>query len=577
MAIRTGTVGDGPGVATATARVARSTLPSPQPAAVTFPPAGSRGKGFLPMSRSFRILAALAVLGSCLAAALSGAIVARAATTVRAETALLDAPSWDAGVLTSLPTGAEVVIVGAPAGAFLPVQAGDLSGWLPGAAISADKAGAPPARWEEPDQAAAQPAETPPPTAEELPSVPPAPEEGEPESPAAADATVVAESDPAASPPVEPETPPVVTPAADTESAPAAPAPTEAAPTDAGPADAPPVAAKPETPPDAPDEGMPAGPAPTPAAGDAATAPAGEAVATASPAPSPAATLPTPPPPATSSPVPQPSPTPMPTPEPLVEGPATVATDAPLREWAEPNAPIVFMVPAGSLVNLQGEATNGHVQAEFMWMYGWISADLLQPAAPPEEEAIPADADEEDVRTPRAGSGVAFATVDLTMRAGPSAGEEAVGSVPAGAKVELTGVMQNDFQRVIFQDQIGWIANEFLELPAAPTPTPEDTGKGKSDAKNRPQYSERQIIRIIYDAADRYGQDREDMLRVARCESALDPYAVNPSGSYGLFQFIRSTWKSTPYGDEDIFDPRANANAAGWMWQQGRKSEWVCK
>ncbi len=54
-------------------------------------------------------------------------------------------------------------------------------------------------------------------------------------------------------------------------------------------------------------------------------------------------------------------------------------------------------------------------------------------------------------------------------------------------------------------------------------------------------------------------------------------YAVNPSGSYGLFQFIRSTWKSTPYGDEDVFDPEANANAAAWMWSEGRKSEWVCQ
>jgi len=84
-------------------------------------------------------------------------------------------------------------------------------------------------------------------------------------------------------------------------------------------------------------------------------------------------------------------------------------------------------------------------------------------------------------------------------------------------------------------------------------------------------------VRIIYAAADRYDQSRSDMLRVAECESNLDPYAVNPSGSYGLFQFIRTTWKSTPYGKEDIFNPEANANAAAWMWSEGRKSEWVCQ
>ena len=63
-------------------------------------------------------------------------------------------------------------------------------------------------------------------------------------------------------------------------------------------------------------------------------------------------------------------------------------------------------------------------------------------------------------------------------------------------------------------------------------------------------------MRIIYDAADRYDQSRSDMLRVAECESNLDPYAVNPSGSYGLFQFIRSTWESTPYGTRTSSTPK---------------------
>ena len=68
------------------------------------------------------------------------------------------------------------------------------------------------------------------------------------------------------------------------------------------------------------------------------------------------------------------------------------------------------------------------------------------------------------------------------------------------------------------------------------------------------------------------------MVRVARCESVLDPCAVNRKGPYyGLFQFLKSTWKTTPYGDHDIFDPEAQALAAGWMWKQGRKNEWACQ
>ena len=63
-------------------------------------------------------------------------------------------------------------------------------------------------------------------------------------------------------------------------------------------------------------------------------------------------------------------------------------------------------------------------------------------------------------------------------------------------------------------------------------------------ASARKEWSERQIIRLIHKAADRYDQPRKDMVRVARCESNLDPYARNPAGPYlGLFQFLRSTWK----------------------------------
>ena len=91
-------------------------------------------------------------------------------------------------------------------------------------------------------------------------------------------------------------------------------------------------------------------------------------------------------------------------------------------------------------------------------------------------------------------------------------------------------------------------------------------------------YSEEQIVEIIYEAADNHGQSRDAMLRVARCESGLDPNAVGGGGAYhGLFQFVPSTFAGTPYGEYDIYDPWANANAAAWMWSEGQKSAWVCQ
>jgi type II secretory pathway pseudopilin PulG len=90
--------------------------------------------------------------------------------------------------------------------------------------------------------------------------------------------------------------------------------------------------------------------------------------------------------------------------------------------------------------------------------------------------------------------------------------------------------------------------------------------------------SERQILRYIRRAARKYGQSRRAMIRVARCESNLNPCAYNNSGPYyGLYQYLKSTWKSTPYGDRDIYDPKYQALATGWMWKKGRKKEWTCR
>jgi uncharacterized protein YraI len=268
---------------------------------------------------------------------------------------------------------------------------------------------------------------------------------------------------------------------------------------------------------------------------------------------------------------PEPSATPAPTPEPAPNGPASSLVDMPIMDGPGPGYGLIFTVPQGSAVQQTGQLVDGYVSVQYKEVSGWSALEQLGPPIENVDENIPAD-DKEPVetKTPRPGSGVAYTTVDLSLRAGPSADEEPIVVVPAGSRLVLTGVMEGDFQRVTYGDNVGWVSNDYLTNPEDPAPNGD--GKGKQE-----NYGERQIVHIIYQAADHYGQDRNDMLRVARCESNLDPYAVNPSGSYGLFQFIRSTWKSTPYGDKDIFDPSANANAAAWMWKQGRKSEWVCQ
>ena len=138
-----------------------------------------------------------------------------------------------------------------------------------------------------------------------------------------------------------------------------------------------------------------------------------------------------------------------------------------------------------------------------------------------------------------------------------------------GERVVPTGEHRDGFVEVRWQDATGWAFGKHLAARRRATV------RGDRDANS---WRRRELIAIIYEAADRYGQPREDMLRVARCESDLVPTAVNgPGGSYGLFQFKPRTWLGTPFAEYDIFDPRPNAHAAAWMWAQGRRREWVCQ
>jgi hypothetical protein len=65
--------------------------------------------------------------------------------------------------------------------------------------------------------------------------------------------------------------------------------------------------------------------------------------------------------------------------------------------------------------------------------------------------------------------------------------------------------------------------------------------------------------------------------RKAWCESRFSPSARNPSGAMGLFQFLGSTWRTTPFAGFSPYDPLAAALAAGWMHLVGRGGEWSCR
>jgi uncharacterized protein YraI len=226
-----------------------------------------------------------------------------------------------------------------------------------------------------------------------------------------------------------------------------------------------------------------------------------------------------------------------------------------LRTGPSTSSSIILVMPEGSYVDLTGDSDNGFLGVVYRGTYGWAYADYLDGGTN--------SADDGGDSLPT-GDGGGSATVDsaLNLRTGPGTSYAIILVMSGGADVELTGDQANGFYGVIYNGTRGWAHGDYLNF-----------GGGGSDG-----WSTDEIIQIIYDAAARYGQNGDDMLRVAQCESGLDPSNVTPPYSAsGLFQFLPGTWASTPYADQDIFDPVANANAAGWMWSVGRRNEWVCQ
>ncbi len=243
---------------------------------------------------------------------------------------------------------------------------------------------------------------------------------------------------------------------------------------------------------------------------------------------------------------------------------------------------ILTIVPAGVAINVTGDASEGWYPVRYENVDGWAYAEYV---------SIGGTAQGSASSTGSAGvRGTATVVTNLlNMRGGPGVGYGVVAQLPYGTTVQIVGDPQAGDGRTWVEVAAkgsgqGYVAAEFLdagEAPhaaqsaAAPAPAPAPTPSPTPTAT--PASSGGSVTDIITEAANRYGQSPSAMLAVAKCESHLDPNAVNSrSGASGLFQFLPGTWKTTPYAAYSIFDPWANANAAGWMWSAGRRGEWVC-
>jgi len=114
-------------------------------------------------------------------------------------------------------------------------------------------------------------------------------------------------------------------------------------------------------------------------------------------------------------------------------------------------------------------------------------------------------------------------------------------------------------------------------LATVPHPTPDWHYTSPWNCNRVPgsDYTSRELVCVIRRV---FGPGWRVALEVARCESGLDERQVTPPYSAsGLYQFLPSTWRGTPYAHRSIFHPVQNAKAARWLVaHDGGWREWTC-
>jgi len=244
---------------------------------------------------------------------------------------------------------------------------------------------------------------------------------------------------------------------------------------------------------------------------------------------------------------------------------------------------VVTNMSLGSAFKITGTLKNGFYPGRFYGStVGWASADYLSYTRP----STPTPPPSTSTPKPDYVGDTVYATTNMNLRSGPGTGYGVVTTIPRGAAFKITGTLKNGFYPGRYDGStVGWASADLLSYTQPSNGNGNGNGNGSgvvAESGAGPGadgvWSEGEIINLIYEAADYYGQPREDMLRVARCESLLNPSLIHPAyQASGLFQFLPGTWATTPYAGFYILDPVANAYAAAWMWSVGRRGEWVCQ
>lgn len=92
------------------------------------------------------------------------------------------------------------------------------------------------------------------------------------------------------------------------------------------------------------------------------------------------------------------------------------------------------------------------------------------------------------------------------------------------------------------------------------------------------------VKRAIYDSSLIFGTPYALLLRIARCESSLNPHANNGS-HFGLYQFLPDTFrlgagglrKNTGIVARTVWSPQDASYVAGYLFALGQAPQWSCR
>jgi soluble lytic murein transglycosylase-like protein len=173
--------------------------------------------------------------------------------------------------------------------------------------------------------------------------------------------------------------------------------------------------------------------------------------------------------------------------------------------------------------------------------------------------------------------GLAVLTIGPAIAVAGHSTPTAVASRPTDAQATSAPVVDRLARELPVRDP------ELIRSEATPTPTPvptvaptpKPTPRPRPAIPAAPPPAPGTIEAIIQQAATTYGVSYPWMLKIAKCESGLNPRAYNPAGPYyGLYQFLMSTFRAN--GGTDIWDPVQQANITAKMLAHGQAHQWGC-